>query len=284
MRSRNLVLAWRNLLGGAQLTFPAPVPAQPARWESVEHLSNWFRARSALVRAGSQPLTASWATPQLFDLVALPWHTLPAGATFDLTFSMGGAVVYTSGTLPAWPDMPWGTVDFGDPSWWGHMTDPEQQGEWDGFARHLLPHTVLADTLTMVVTTPDDARLPLWYAGPAVQVTDNYEFGATEGWAGVGDAEGAELGVPLGGTMAPEPRTLRLRLPKLTDEECLLGLTDLVRICGRGRQPFLVLPDPGEDWSQARRSMVAFLRALPDLEKVRRGFRAVSLDMVEWRI
>ncbi len=276
---RNLVLGWRNRLGVAALT--------GAGWQGLGNLSTDYLGQSASHPDPDAPATiaAQWPAPEVLDLVCLVDHNLSTTARVRVVCRLAGALVHDSGWVQPWPSWSWGSIPFGDPRWWGHSLAPEDIAGLPPIFPLLLPNPVYCDRLEVTVEDPSNAQgfidLPLCYAGPVLQVSANFDYGAVDGWAPGEEPAGAADGVPLGG--GDPPRQFRCTLSHLTDAEGLSGLGDLVRVCGRGGRPFLVLPDPGDAANLHRVSMWGFLVDLPDLERARQGRRRVSLTIRQWR-
>jgi hypothetical protein len=279
--NRNLVLAARNRIEEATLTGGA--------WTALENLKTFFlgqTASSTTLDAEQTWIEASWPTSQVVDLVAICGHNLTVDGQVRLRLWLGDQQVYDSGTVNIWPAWPFGTIPFGDPRWWGHQMIAEDIEGYHGYWLAVMPELTVVDRLRLDVLNPLNPRgfidLPLIFAGPALQVSANYDPSDGWGWQESGDVDLAEFGTPITGD-DEDPRVFRCQLSHLPHDEALAGLGELMRYCGRGRRPVLVVPDPGDLYHLHRRSFLGFFPRRPLLETAYKRHRRAALEIWEWR-
>jgi hypothetical protein len=276
---RNLVLAWRNRLADAVLT--------GGSWTGLDNLKTHYigqTASSTSLDPEDTQFTATWSEPQVGDLAALLYHNLSVTGVVRMLFSRDGEPVFDT-TSDAWPAWPFGTIPFGDPRWWLHRPVAEDIEGFSGQWAQLLPQLTIWDQLQVWITDPDNEQgfvdLPYLFAGPALQVSVNYDRSDVWGYQEADAPDLADYGTPVGSD-DQDPRVFKCTLSHMPHDEALAGLGSLMAYAGRGRRPFVVLPDPGDTYNMHRRVKLGFWPRRPELETVRRATRRASLEIWEW--
>ncbi|MFV3126127.1 hypothetical protein [Niveispirillum sp. KHB5.9] len=273
----NAILAWSNCLPAATLT---------GSWTGINNLKTWFLGEEAVTGtagAGPHVITATWAAEQAIDLVMILGHNLlEDGTTIRVQLYNGATLIHDSTAMPAYVPAPIGYIPWGDNRFWGHMLGPWDR-RWGLVLDELLWITKAVITITAAGLDGVAVSLPILYVGPSWQVQANYDRGSAAGLHGAADVQGADFGVPQPDD-DPMPRTFNCTLSHLTEGEVRARLRELLAHTGRGKLPFLLLPEPGDAFGIMTQTMLAFLPDTPRVVRstTRKDEFVMDLDAREW--
>ncbi len=273
----NMILAWSNCISASTLT---------GSWTGINNLKSWYlgeEAVSTTAGAGPHVITATWTAEQAVDLVMLKGHNLlESGTTVRVQLYNGSTLIFDSGAMDAYVPAPIGYIPWGDNRFWGHMMGPWDRC-WGLVLDELLWITKAVVTLSGAGIDGVAISLPILYVGPSWQAQANCDRGAATGVHGPGDIQGGDYGVPLADD-DPLPRTFAATLSHLTEGEVRGRMRELLAHTGRGRLPFLTLPEPGTAFGIMTQTLLAWM---PDVPRVVRstttaGEFTTDLDLREW--
>lgn len=225
-------------------------------WQPTLPLSNllqWnlaFPARSvdALATSTRIDMDLGNATTVL-RLIGVMRHNLSLDATYRITggSTVGGAEVYDSGTLTAWPRVySQLALEFEDPRWWTCQISEVERLLYPIKLLHDLGGNKLARYWRIQFT---DTANPAGYvevtrlwAGPTWQPRANFIPGASIQWEPRDRAVTTRAGVRYGESL-PSPRVVTMEFDALNEAEAFARMLDLQRRLGSEGE-LVIIPDP----------------------------------------
>jgi hypothetical protein len=276
----NLMLAEWNRVPEATLT--------GGSWTGLGNVKDARYANTAVsagVGLAQTVITAAWAGGAELWVVALAGFVGSVNVKLRWTARRNGGVVWRKDWYDAYPDVPFGVLEFGAPNWWTRKPTARDIARLPACFIQVMPKVLLVDDLTVEI---DDRTHPTGsveighlFAGPALRVQTNYDMGSRLSWVSRAQVEAADAGSKYGDLRAPL-RRWSCALSHLNEGEALAGLFDMM-----GRvdlvSPFLMVPDADDAEHIHRTAFMATFESLPDLERAYARHRKAPLQFIEWR-
>jgi hypothetical protein len=257
------LILWRNWIDEPGATIVASSEVTPATLlQDIRPRRAWHGA------SNSETLTVSFGAARPISHLALLAHNMTAGAQIGLTLTLSGESVWTD-TVDAW-DCVWGLGDEpADTSLGGYP--PEAAENW-GFPAQKIIATgpVWADgwNITLVDASVDHISVGRIFAGQGIDVV--IDFGWSIQWqAGddVTDTDGS-----AGARLGRRRRTVKARMPDLTQSAALGAWDDLQRVVGYARPVILQLLPEDDEVTRYRTTVYGLCDGLDALVAEASGF------------
>lgn len=265
-----------TLTGGSWQTGLAPLQTRP--------LADVARSTNLLLT--STRFDIDHGQLRAVNFVGLVRHNFATAAKVRITAGnvAGGADLYDSGWLDAWPSVrPRETMTWYAPMWWdGRLPEEDRQGLSADYA-HVLALPVLARYWRVEI---DDQANAAGYVeigrlfiadgwAPAI----NIDHGSSLGWEDKTQIDEADSGAEFF-AKRPRRRVLRCRMSHMQTDEAMGRAFDLQRLLGTSGELYAIY-DTDDTMHRMRRSFLGRLRQLSAIEHVSYDRHGVPFEIQE---